>query len=83
MKTGKKSEVSIYKDTIRKPESQTEKMIVEDIAALDKISEERVLDELQIRLENGDSYTYVGDVLLSLNSNDLPSEYERCVSNFL
>lgn len=57
-----------------------EQMIVEDLAALDKISEERILDELQFRMEKGDSYTYVGDVLLSLNSNEIPAKYPRSVS---
>lgn len=83
LKAGKKSEVSIYKNIIRRPELVKENMIVEDLAALDKITEERILDELQFRMEKGDSYTFVGDVLLSLNSNEIPTKYTRSVISII
>lgn len=57
-------------------------MIVEDLAALDKISEDKIINEIRERLTNGDSYTFIGDVLLSLNSNELPKEYPRSVRPF-
>lgn len=55
-------------------------MYVEDLAALEKVSEEVIVEELKQRLSRGDSYTFIGDVLLSLNSNELPLEFPRSVS---
>lgn len=78
----KKPEISIYKDTMRQYESKPEKMYVEDLAALEKITEEKLLTELSNRIVLGNSYTFVGDVLLSINSNELPTEYDRSVNYF-
>lgn len=68
---------------MKKFNAEREKMIVEDLAALDKISEDKIINEIRERLTNGDSYTFIGDVLLSLNSNELPKEYPRSVRPFL
>lgn len=65
---------------IKKYDTEPQKMLLEDLCALDKITEERIADLLKERLSNGDSYTFVGDVLISLNSNELPNEYPRSVS---
>lgn len=75
----KKPEISIHKNMIRRHNTKPEKMYVEDLAALEKITEEKILSELNHRMTNGNSYTFVGDVLLSLNSNELPTEYDRTV----
>lgn len=76
-----KEEISIIDDCIKKYDHVPEKMIVEDICALDKISEEKISDLLKQRLEKGNSYTFAGDVLISLNSNDFPNEFPRSVSD--
>lgn len=66
---------------IKKYDETPEKMLVEDLCALDKLSEEKISDILKQRLERGDSYSFIGDVLISLNSNEMPSEYPRSVSS--
>lgn len=54
-------------------------MFIEDLAALEKVSEETIADEIKNRLKKGHSYTFIGDVLLSLNSNEMPTEFPRSV----
>lgn len=75
-----KPEVAIVEGHIKKYNAAREKMIVEDLAALDKITEDKIINEINERLSNGESYSFIGDVLLSLNSNELPTEYPRSVS---
>lgn len=65
---------------IKKFEANREKMYAEDLAALDKITEETIVEELKQRLIRGESYTFIGDVLLSLNSNEMPLEFTKNVS---
>lgn len=73
-------EISIMDKYIKKYDAEPEQMVVEDLSALDKLSEERISDVLKQRLEKGESYTFAGDVLISLNSNELPKEFSRAVS---
>ncbi|KAK2587108.1 hypothetical protein KPH14_002873 [Odynerus spinipes] len=47
-----------------------EQMFTEDLAALEVLTEDTILDELQERLQQGHFHTYVGDVLLILNPNE-------------
>ncbi|XP_014215430.1 neither inactivation nor afterpotential protein C isoform X2 [Copidosoma floridanum] len=47
-----------------------ERMHQEDLAALEQLTEDRVLDELNERLRMGHFHTFVGDVLLILNPNE-------------
>lgn len=42
-------------------------MVVEDLAALDNINDETILDELEERLKLRLFHTFVGDILLILN----------------
>lgn len=79
----KKDEVSIVEGYIKKRNAVREKMIVEDLSALDRISEDRIITELRDRLLHGEPYTFIGDVLLSINSNELPTEYPRSVCSVL
>ncbi|XP_020292574.1 neither inactivation nor afterpotential protein C isoform X2 [Pseudomyrmex gracilis] len=48
----------------------SEQMLTEDLAALDVLSEDEILDQLRERLQRGDYHTFVGDVLLILNPNE-------------
>lgn len=75
-----KEEISIMEGCIKKYNGAPEKMIVEDLCALEKLSEEKISDLLKQRLEKGDSYSFIGDVLVSVNSNELPDEFPRSVS---
>lgn len=53
----------------RKDES-AEQMLTEDLAALEILTEDVILDELCERLKRGEYHTFVGDVLLILNPNE-------------
>lgn len=64
---------------MKKFDMKPEKMYVEDLAALEKLTEENIIEQLQYRMENGESYTFIGDVLISLNSNDLPKDFKKSV----
>lgn len=75
-----REEISILNGCIKKFDKAPEKMYVEDLCALDKLSEDKIADLLKHRLDHGDSYTYIGDVLLSINSNDMPTEFPLSVS---
>lgn len=78
-----RDEIAIVNGGMKKFDMAPEKMYVEDLAALEKLSEESIVEELENRLENGHSYTFVGDILISLNSNELPLEIPRSVSVLL
>lgn len=75
-----KEEISIMNGCIKKYNADPEKMIVEDLCAMERLSEEKISDLLKQRLRRGDPYTFAGDVLISLNSNELPTEFSRTVS---
>lgn len=75
-----KSEVAIIGRYLKKFNTEREKMVVEDLAALDKLTEDKIIDELKRRLLKGNSYSFIGDVLLSLNSNELPTTFSTSVN---
>ncbi|XP_011703378.1 PREDICTED: neither inactivation nor afterpotential protein C isoform X2 [Wasmannia auropunctata] len=47
-----------------------EQMYTEDLAALDVLTENVILDELRDRLGRGEYHTFIGDILLILNPNE-------------
>ncbi|XP_055680754.1 neither inactivation nor afterpotential protein C isoform X2 [Lutzomyia longipalpis] len=69
-----KEEIAIFNKCLKKFGSKPVKMYVEDLSAMERITEESILNEINCRLMNGQSYTFVGDVLLSVNSNDLSTD---------
>lgn len=75
-----REEIAIIGGCIKKYEQRPEKMIVEDLCAMDQTTEEKVSELLRKRLERGDSYAFAGDVLISINSNEMPKEFSRAVS---
>lgn len=79
----KKEEFKLIKGALKAANNKTEKMFVEDLAALETVTEETILDELIQRYREGSTYTFVGDVLLSMNTNQPPPEYVRGVSTLL
>lgn len=79
LKAEPKDEIAIIDGCIKKFNVAPEKMLVEDLCALDKLTDERIADILKRRLDNGDSYTFAGDVLISINSNEMPKEFPRSV----
>lgn len=50
-------------------------MIVEDLAAIDEVNEEKVMNILHERFNRGLYYTYIGDILVFLNPNCSPEIY--------
>ena len=47
--------------------AQPKKMYMDDLAALDLLSEEAIVDQLQNRYEQTQIYTYIGDILVAVN----------------
>jgi myosin III len=52
-------------------------MYLEDLAAMENLSEEAIIDQLQNRLKRGSCYTFLGDVLLFLNPNETLNIYNH------
>uniref|UniRef100_A0A182QQM6 non-specific serine/threonine protein kinase n=1 Tax=Anopheles farauti TaxID=69004 RepID=A0A182QQM6_9DIPT len=73
----KKEEVAVVRGLLKSAESRPEKLHVEDLAALEQLSEETILEEISQRYKNGNTYTFVGDVLISLNPNETIPEHVR------
>lgn len=57
-----------------------ESMQVEDLAALETLTEESILNELQTKLNKGSFTSFVGDILLILNPNTKDDIYDESVS---
>ncbi|XP_053672779.1 neither inactivation nor afterpotential protein C [Anopheles nili] len=73
----KKEEVSVVRGMLKSAGNKSEKMHVEDLATLEQLSEETILEEIAQRYKNGSMYSFVGDVLLSVNPNESIPEYVR------
>ena len=55
-------------------------MVVEDLAAMETLTEDTITRELEERFRRGFYHTFVGDVLLVLNPNmDVPNMYGKLV----
>lgn len=78
--SSRREEVSICRGFIKRHEAKPERMYVEDLAALEHLTEDTILDELRHRVAKGFAYTFIGDVLLAINSNEMPAELPRPVS---
>ncbi|KAF5291882.1 hypothetical protein FQA39_LY14219 [Lamprigera yunnana] len=77
-KRDRTSETIIKGNLLKKGyEEPSEEMLVEDLSALDEINEETILQELEKRINLGQSYTFVGDILLSVNPNKQQDIYEE------
>ena len=77
------SEAIICNGLLRTHDNKTEKLYVEDLAALERLSDDIIFDEVKNRMKVGSSYTYIGDVLLSLNPNTGFPIYDRKVMNVI
>lgn len=60
---------------------EPETMQVEDLAALDCLTEDNLLCELQIKYQKGIFMSFIGDVLLILNPNTNEDLYNEEVIN--
>ncbi|XP_035717983.1 neither inactivation nor afterpotential protein C-like isoform X4 [Vespa mandarinia] len=70
-KAGRQPEAIVRKNLLKTHQTNPpEAMFTEDLAALEVLTEDAILDELQERLQQGHFHTFVGDVLLILNPNE-------------
>lgn len=76
------SEAIICNGLLRTHDNKIEKLYVEDLAALEKLSDDTIFEEVKNRLKIGSTYTYIGDVLLSLNPNKEFPIYDRKVMRY-
>lgn len=60
-----------------------EPMYVEDLAALDVLTEDNILEELHIKMSKESYQTFIGDILLILNPNCDTQNYNENVSKIL
>lgn len=75
------NESIVCKGYIQTHDNKLEKMYVEDLAALEPLSDDGLLNEIKNRLKIGGTYSFIGDVLLSMNPNKVHPIYDRKVSN--
>lgn len=62
---------------------QPETMQVEDLAALENVTEDNIVVELQTKLAKGSFTSFIGDILLILNPNINEDIYNEAVSNVM
>lgn len=62
--------------------AQPKKMYMDDLAALDLLSEDAIVDQLQNRYTQTQIYTYIGDILVSVNPFTNLGLYTGIVSLF-
>lgn len=74
------NESIVYKGYVQTHDNKMEKMYVEDLAALEPLSDDGLLDEIKNRMKTGGTYSFIGDVLLSMNPNKVHPIYDRKVS---
>lgn len=77
----KEPELFVDRGYIKRFEEKPERMYPEDLAALENPVDESILDSLRNRIETGESYSFIGDILLSLNSNDIKQEFSNEVGS--
>lgn len=73
------NEMIVCKGYIQTHDNKMEKMYVEDLAALEPLSDDDLLDELRNKLKMGETYSFIGDVLVSMNPNKQYPSYDRKV----
>ncbi|XP_012540143.1 neither inactivation nor afterpotential protein C isoform X2 [Monomorium pharaonis] len=67
----RKAESVVRKGFLKtRQEESAKQMFMEDLAALDDLTEDVILDELWERLRRGEYHTFIGDILLILNPNE-------------
>lgn len=66
----------LYLSTIQTHQTDPlEPMFMEDLAALETLTEDAILDELHERLRQGYYHSFIGDILLILNPNEQQDIY--------
>lgn len=73
------NESIVCKGFVQTHDNKLEKMYVEDLAALEPLSDDGLLEEMKNRLKIGETYSFIGDVLLSMNPNKQQPIFDRKV----
>ncbi|XP_076750741.1 STKc_myosinIII_N_like and MYSc_Myo21 domain-containing protein ninaC isoform X1 [Xylocopa sonorina] len=72
----RKPEVIVRKGFLKTHQTDPlEPMFMEDLAALETLTEDTILDELHERLRQGYYHSFIGDILLTLNPNEQQDIY--------
>ncbi|XP_076635717.1 STKc_myosinIII_N_like and MYSc_Myo21 domain-containing protein ninaC isoform X3 [Colletes latitarsis] len=75
-KQDRRAEVIVRKNFLKVHQTDPlEPMFMEDVAALETLTEDTILDELHERLRQGYYHSFVGDILLVLNPNEQQDIY--------
>ncbi|XP_054006011.1 neither inactivation nor afterpotential protein C isoform X2 [Hylaeus anthracinus] len=75
-KLDRRAEVIVRKNFLKIHQTDPlEPMFMEDVAALETLTEDSILDELHERLRQGYYHSFVGDILLILNPNEQQDIY--------
>lgn len=72
-------EVAIFKGGLKRYSELPTKLFVEDLCALNSINEAVIIDTLKARQTQGSSFSFAGDVLISLNSNGTIEDYPKAI----
>jgi myosin III len=73
------NETIVHNGILKTHDQKVEKLLVEDLAALERLSDDTVYEEVKSRYKKGLTYTFIGDVLLSVNPNKEYPVYDRKV----
>ncbi|XP_014249774.1 neither inactivation nor afterpotential protein C isoform X2 [Cimex lectularius] len=72
----RKSEVKVKNGRLKQGiDKDGEKMYVEDLAALETLNEDTIINNLEHRYNENQYYTYIGDILLFMNPNEPVENY--------
>lgn len=63
----KEESVLLNANTLKALDKSAQHLLVEDLAALDTLTDHSVLEELKQRFENKEFQTFIGDILLTIN----------------
>lgn len=75
------SEAIVCNGFIQTHDNKLEKMFVEDLAAVEPLSDDTLLEVIRNRSKTGSNYSFIGDVLLSMNPNKICPTYDNKVSS--
>lgn len=73
------SEMIVCNGYIQTHDNKLEKMFVEDLAAVEPLSDDTLLEVIRNRSKMGSNYSFIGDVLLSMNPNKACPHYDKKV----
>nr|AAA28721.1 ninaC long protein [Drosophila melanogaster] len=73
----KEPELFVDRGYVKRFDEKPEKMYPEDLAALENPVDENIIESLRHRILMGESYSFIGDILLSLNSNEIKQEFPQ------